>query len=126
MLNENQKYLEAISYYDRTLDKVEYIMKTNLNPFNVGSMNYFLASNLLKKGNSYYYFKEYSEAIINYNRAIQINPEDAHLYFNRGLAYAKLQNTEGAFNDFDRAAKIDPEFTKAIDNREIIRQNLKK
>ena len=51
--------------------------------------------------------KDFDCAIINYTKAIELDPEDAKAYFNRGHAYNKL-------NKYD---KNDPKFQNNIDNQ---------
>jgi tetratricopeptide (TPR) repeat protein len=57
------------------------------------------------------------QAISDFDRAIEINPERAEAYIYRGMAYGKLGNHRQAISDFDRAIEIDPEKADAHDNR---------
>jgi tetratricopeptide (TPR) repeat protein len=68
---------------------------------------------------SYYYFQqgyahveagEYERAIEDYDRAIDIDPDDALAYNDRGVAYFALGEYERAIEDYDRAIEIDPDF----------------
>ncbi|MBW2039258.1 MAG: tetratricopeptide repeat protein [Deltaproteobacteria bacterium] len=63
-----------------------------------------------KKGN-------FQEAIENYARAIESNPDDASLYNNRGLAYAGLKEYEKAISDYDKAIELKPDYAVAYCNR---------
>ena len=41
-----------------------------------------------------------------YDKAIEINPEYADAYYNRGVTYAELGNQRQAIEDLQRAAKL--------------------
>jgi tetratricopeptide (TPR) repeat protein len=60
-------------------------------------------------------------AIFDYNRAIDINPNLAILYLNRGFAKYKLGNKREAISDFDRAISLKSNFTQAYVNRGILK-----
>jgi tetratricopeptide (TPR) repeat protein/S1-C subfamily serine protease len=63
-------------------------------------------------------------AIVDYNRAIAINPQYAKAYFNRGNAKSVLGDKKGAIADLDRAIAINPQYLKAYSNRGLIRSEL--
>ena len=48
-------------------------------------------------------------AIEDFNKAIDLNPEDAGAYNNRGLAYGKTGNFHAAIQDFNTAIDLNPE-----------------
>lgn len=56
--------------------------------------------------------KRYKDAIVDYNMAIQLNPEDAFAYYNRGLAYGDLYRYEEAVKDFDMYIRLKPDDTE--------------
>ena len=53
--------------------------------------------------------KKYAEAIITFNKAIDINPAFVEAYVNRGLSKGSLLDFIGAINDFETALKFDTE-----------------
>jgi tetratricopeptide (TPR) repeat protein len=61
---------------------------------------------LLGIGSHYYYAENYSYPIKVMNRALEINPELAQAYNNRGSAYSDLNQPEKAIEDFDRALEL--------------------
>ncbi|MFM2305260.1 MAG: hypothetical protein RLZZ135_2673 [Cyanobacteriota bacterium] len=63
-------------------------------------------------------------AIVDYNRVIQLNPNSANAYFNRGLARAGLGDQPGAIGDYDRAIQLNPNFAAAYSNRGAARARL--
>jgi tetratricopeptide (TPR) repeat protein len=61
--------------------------------------------------------KDYQNAIRSYDRAIEINPNYADAYYNRGLAYKNLKDYQNAIRSYDRAIEIDPNYANAYCNR---------
>jgi len=57
-----------------------------------------------------------------YNKAIQLNPQYAAAYNNRGDAYQALGRVDDAFQDFSRAIEFNPENAPAYINRGNIYQ----
>ena len=68
---------------------------------------------------------DYSDAIIDLNKAIEINPRYAEAYNDRGVAKRGLKDYDSAIADFDKAIEINPNYTKAIASRAEV-QALKK
>jgi tetratricopeptide (TPR) repeat protein len=68
-------------------------------------------------GYSYNYLDQYKRAINDYTRAIELDPEDAMAYNNRGIAYADLGQYKQAIRDYDRAIELNPEYAAAYNNR---------
>ena len=65
------------------------------------------------RGHALLELKHYSEAIDDYNRAIDIYPQSGFPYFGRAAAYLKLGKYPDAINDFNRSISLNPEFTNA-------------
>ena len=63
--------------------------------------------------------KNLGKAIADYDRVIQLAPQDADTYNNRGNAYRELKEYQKAISDYDRALQLDPNYTLAKDNREL-------
>ena len=62
---------------------------------------------------------EYEKAVEDYDRAIEINPDNANAFNNRGIAKGMLGKYAAASEDFEKAIKIKPTFVEAIRNRDI-------
>ena len=60
----------------------------------------------------------YRESIIDFSKAIEIDPKDSYLYFWRGFAYEFLEEYPNAVKDLKISQQLDPEFalTKIILN----------
>jgi len=53
----------------------------------------------------------YLEAILDFSKAIEIDPKDSFLYFWRGFAYESLEEYPNAVKDLKIAKHLDPGFT---------------
>ncbi len=68
---------------------------------------------------------DYSGAISDYNKAIEINPRYAKAYNNRGNAKSKLGDNSGAISDYSKAIEINPRDAYAYINRGYAKDELK-
>jgi tetratricopeptide (TPR) repeat protein len=81
--------------------------------------------NLAPKADDYFFTANqkydvgnYTGALADYDRAIQLNPQYAEAYNNRGnLRYIQLQNFKGALADYNKAITLRPSSTLAYVNR---------
>ncbi|PSB04588.1 tetratricopeptide repeat-containing S1 family peptidase [Merismopedia glauca] len=71
---------------------------------------YLQANDKYEKGN-------YQEAIENYTKAIEIDPQYTNAYNNRGIAYGNLGNYQQAISDYARAIALNPQDPDAYYNR---------
>ncbi len=76
------------------------------------------------RGNGNAKTRDYSGAIADYNKAIEINPRYAEAYNNRGLAKHKLKDYDGAISDFSKAIEINPRYGDAYTNRGLAKDKL--
>jgi tetratricopeptide (TPR) repeat protein len=56
---------------------------------------------------------QYDHAIVDFGRAIQLNPRYAKAYKNRGIAYKYKGQTDRAIADFQTTLKLDPSNSQA-------------
>ena len=63
---------------------------------------------------------EYDRAIADYDRAIELVPNDATAYNNRGVAYGKKGDYDRAIRDYDQAIRLKPDHANAFINRGTI------
>ena len=73
----------------------------------------------LQVGNAHFVAQRYAEAIAAYTQAIAMAPRDARAYKHRGLAHAKLGNTQQAQKDLSKAIELDPQDAIAYNQRGI-------
>jgi tetratricopeptide (TPR) repeat protein len=60
---------------------------------------------------------QYDEAILDFSKALEINPTLFPPYSNRGLAYSKKGQFEQAISDYSKALEIDPWDASVYDRR---------
>ena len=83
------KYDEAIEDYTQAL----FIQPDAVLVYNHRCVTYYLAG-------------KYGDAIADCNQALSLRPNFAGSYFNRGRARAALKDKKGAFEDYQKAAKL--------------------
>ncbi|KQC08076.1 MAG: hypothetical protein APR62_05440 [Smithella sp. SDB] len=66
------------------------------------------ADTYVNKGNSYAQNGEYTKAIIDYNKAIELNYKHAPAYYLRGVAYGNLKNYAKETADYNNVLALDP------------------
>ena len=69
------------------------------------------------RGNASYDEGNYEAAIVNFTKALDINPQFASAYINRGVAYAAQENYTLAIADYNSALTINPQLAEAYNNR---------
>ena len=57
----------------------------------------------------------YLESIIDYSKAIELDPKDSYLYFFRGMSYEYLNLNEEALKNMKFSVKLDPYNQLAVD-----------
>ena len=58
---------------------------------------------------------DFDRAVVEYSRAIEIDPKQTDFYSDRGIAYAANRDYGRAIADYDTALKIDPNNSQAYD-----------
>ena len=64
-------------------------------------------------------------AIVDYDKAIELNPNYSLAYNNRGLAKSGLKDYEGAIVDYNKAIELNPNYAHAYNNRGNAKYDLK-
>ena len=64
------------------------------------------AKEFFEKGTAKYNLQDYSDAISDYNKAIEINPDHAEAYYNRGIAKINLGQKDSGCLDLSKAGKL--------------------
>ncbi len=79
-----------------------------------------------KQGYAYYYNGEqYEEAIECFGKAIQIQPDNAMFYYNRGASYSACKKYKKALLDYNEAIRLDSQHVETYYNRGIAHYMLK-
>jgi tetratricopeptide (TPR) repeat protein len=55
---------------------------------------------------------QFADAMVEYGRAIELNPKNTDAYYNRALLYQKQGDTKAAFKDFDKIIAINPNYSE--------------
>lgn len=73
-----------------------------------------------RRGNLYLKKQEFSLAVDDLNKAIEINPKYAVAYSDRGFAYSKLNQPDLAISNYSKAIELDPSYELPYTNRAFI------
>ncbi|MDD5109474.1 MAG: tetratricopeptide repeat protein [Candidatus Omnitrophica bacterium] len=72
------------------------------------------------QGNTYRSNGDFGQAIVNYNKAIEIDSNYALAYNNRGIAYQLQGNSQQAILDYNKVIEMDPNIAITYNNRALI------
>lgn len=67
------------------------------------------AEKYVQSGNELFSLKHFRGAILDYDNAIRLDPNNGYAYFYRGYSKANLEDYRGAILDFNEAIKRDSE-----------------
>ena len=90
-----ESYLIALEYFDKAIE-----LSCILEAYDL-------------RGNTKIFLNKYNEAIIDYTRAIELDPNISYLYFFRGLSHESLKQYKEALRNFQYSLKLDPDFELA-------------
>ncbi|MCJ7542625.1 MAG: tetratricopeptide repeat protein, partial [Desulfobacterales bacterium] len=79
--------------------------------------------NYNKQGISYGKKGQYDQAISNFNKALEINPKLAVVYYNRGLAFDNKGQYDQAISDYTKAIELNQRYADAYYNRGLAFDN---
>ncbi len=85
-----------------------------------------LASRFKDLGNAAFQRGDNDEAIAQYSKAIDLNPDDHLLYSNRSAAHMKASNISKALKDAEKCLELNPEFAKGYNRIGVAQQALKR
>jgi tetratricopeptide (TPR) repeat protein len=82
------------------------------------------AETLLNQGNSLYLLKDFNGALKKYNDALDLGINDiSAVYYNKGLVFEKLGNTEEAVLFYKKAISLNPKLMSIFDKRLELNQS---
>lgn len=94
---ENGRFEEAFDHYERILEIDD---QNAAAAFNIGYIHLE-------------YLQNYDSAIVAFTQACDLYPGYFQAFYNRGLSYESLGDSENALKDYNRALAIQPDFTNA-------------
>lgn len=80
--------------------------KETVSQQNVDEDKIFLSNQKLREGNEFRDVGDYERAAELFSEAIELNPENALVLYNRGLAYMGLKLYENALADIEKAIRL--------------------
>ena len=83
------------------------------------------AEDYVKTGFSKFNIKDYTGAIVDLNKAIQLKPDHDDAYFNRAFAKDNLKDYTGAIVDLNKVIQLKPDYAMAYNNRGYAKNYLK-
>ena len=112
---------ENVSSIVYTISAIEKYKKSNytsaINLFK-SIKNYKEDSSILfYVANCYSFNNNTNESIYYFNKAIEIDPQNANAWYNKGFALHYLGRYEEAIAAYDKAIEIDPQYTDALYNK---------
>jgi len=72
-----------------------------------------------KRANDLYYKGKYEEALAAYEKAIELKPDYAEAWDNKGVTLGKLGRNEKALEAHEKAIELKPDYTEAWDNKGV-------
>ncbi len=103
--SRSQTWKDSISLFKNEVEK---------NPDN--------ATALYGLGSAYQSEGRFTEALQNYNKALEVKPGYTEAYYNRGLVNLQLKNKEAALSDFTASLKADSSYYLSYNNRGNVRK----
>ncbi|MEI0566034.1 tetratricopeptide repeat protein [Brachyspira pulli] len=125
-IDDYKKALELNPNY-KEADKALTDTKNNLDIYNNSLINKDYTKDPMyyfSKAHNLYNKSKYEEAIKNYNKSIDLDPNNSYAYNNRGLAKNNLEQYFNALKDYDKAIELDPNNSVIYYNRGVAKTHL--
>jgi len=109
-------YLNAHDYQKAKLVNEKFEKKNGKANFDTNDYN---NSGLLKS-----YLKDFSEGLKDYEKSLELNPDNSLAINNRGYTYNLMKEYEKAIVDFDKAIELEPDHAYPYNNRGLAKIKL--
>jgi tetratricopeptide (TPR) repeat protein len=107
-IDPNSNDSKTLTYFDSAIESIP----ENL----IGSTNlaeaYLFRATFITEA-----LKDYDRAIADYNKAIELNPNYAEAYSDRGVTYYYKNDSDQALADYNKAIELKPDFAIPYNNR---------
>ena len=113
-------------FIENTLDSGFNADNKKYNGFQNYDLTQLIASSYINNGIEKGKTKKFEEAIMYFDKAIRLNPNNSRAYNNRGIAKSELKKYMGALMDFDEAIRLNPNNSNARTNMENTEAKFKK
>ncbi|MGK5091814.1 tetratricopeptide repeat protein [Deltaproteobacteria bacterium TL4] len=78
------------------------------------------ASKWFDRGIRYQKKKQWDSAIVAYNKAAELSPEDPDIYNNLGAVYANTKEYDKALEQYEKSLELDPKSVKTLNNAGVV------
>ena len=117
--NLNQKYTLAMTEFAAgNIEKSVDLLTEILNQDSVHKLA------LISRGSAYLKLNEANNALDDFNRAIDVDPDYVRAHHLRGLAHERQGHDKEALADFDRSIELDPEYGSGYYSRATLHAKL--
>ena len=118
-MSEKEKTIELNDHESSNEEKFEKLMENfkevlglDIDKPNVAALNYCF------RGNMYYVQGKYEQAIEEFTKAINLNPNQiSKIYFSRGLAYGAKGDYDNSITDYSTSLQVNPNEAKVYRER---------
>jgi tetratricopeptide (TPR) repeat protein len=86
----------------------------------------FKPNDYIDRGNDLFYKRDFENAIVAYNRAIELQANNYIPWFNKSLAYIQLNKFEKALESVTQSIQINPSNSDALNTKGLAYMNLKR
>ena len=107
-----QLQLTTLREYEKAQSSFQSLLEVNPD-FQEGKVRDLLKAAYVKHGSGYHRQKNYKKAAAQYENATQLDPTDATVFYNLGLAHRSARNYTKARNAFTTATDLNPKYAKA-------------
>jgi tetratricopeptide (TPR) repeat protein len=76
------------------------------------------------RGSKLYDQGQLDQALLAFSKAIELNPNNAQVYYTRGFAFANTRKPELAFADFTKAVELKTDYAEANYHRGLVYKDL--